>query len=113
MAAANTLKLDESNFDAEVLHSNQPVLVDFWAEWCGPCQLLAPTIDELAGEYAGKVKIGKCDIDKSPNLTSTYGVQSIPTILIFENGKPVERVVGAKPKRELKALLDARVGVKA
>jgi thioredoxin 1 len=110
MAGANTLKLDESNFDAEVLQSSVPVLVDFWAEWCGPCQMLAPTIDELASEYAGKVKVGKCDIDKAPGLASTYGVQSIPTVLLFEHGKAVERIVGAKHKREFKTMLDAKIG---
>ncbi len=106
MAGENTLHFDESNFDAEVLKSPQPVLVDFWAEWCGPCLMLAPTIDELAGEYAGKIKVGKCDVDKAQRLASQYGVQNIPTVLLFANGKPVQRIVGAKNKRDYKAVLD-------
>ncbi len=109
MAGANILTLDESNFDQEVLQSDVPVLVDFWAEWCGPCQLLAPTIEELADEYAGKVKVGKVDIDKAANLASKFNVMNIPTVVLYEGGRAVERIVGARPKKDFKALLDARV----
>jgi thioredoxin 1 len=110
MAGQNTLDFTDDNFDAEVLKAKVPVLVDFWAEWCGPCLMLAPTIDELAGEYQGKIKVGKCDVDKAPNLATQYGVQNIPTVLIFNNGQPVHRIVGAKNKREYKGLLDQALG---
>lgn len=108
MAGANTLTFTDDNFEAEVLKSDKPVLVDFWAEWCGPCQLLAPTVDELATEYAGKVKIGKLDVDAAAQTAAKYNVQQIPTIMIFEGGAPVERLIGAKAKREYKAALDKR-----
>lgn len=106
MAGPNTLTFDDSNFDAEVLKSSQPVLVDFWAEWCGPCLLLGPTIDELATEYAGKVKIGKLDIDRAQRIAAAYGVQSIPTVIMFKNGQPVEKMVGARKKGDYKVYLE-------
>jgi len=106
MAGQHTVQFDEDNFEAEVLKSSVPVLVDFWAEWCGPCLMLAPTVDELAGEYQGKVKVGKCDVDKAQHLAAKYGVQNIPTVLIFKDGQQLHRVVGAKHKRDYKALLD-------
>jgi thioredoxin 1 len=109
MASEKTLKFDDQNFDAEVLRSSTPVLVDFWAEWCGPCLTLAPTIDELAAEYAGRVKVGKLDIDKSPATPGKYGVMNIPTVILFENGEPVQRIVGLRPKKDFKAILDAKV----
>ena len=96
----------DDNFDAEVLKSNIPVLVDFYAEWCGPCQMLAPTIEELAKEYDGKVKIGKLDVDESPAVAGKYGVMSIPTLIYFKNGEVVEKSMGFKPKDSLKAALD-------
>jgi thioredoxin 1 len=110
MAGANTLTFTDANFDAEVIQSDKPVLVDFWAEWCGPCQLLAPTIDELAGEYAGRVKVGKVDVDSAQKVAFKYGIQQIPTVMVFDKGQPVERMIGAKNKREYKAILDARAG---
>ncbi|TWT45814.1 Thioredoxin C-1 [Phycisphaerae bacterium RAS1] len=106
MAGPNTLTFDDSNFDAEVINSSQPVLVDFWAEWCGPCLLLGPTIDELAGEYAGKVKVGKVDIDRAQAIAAKFGVQAIPTVILFKGGQPVERLVGAKKKTDYKLYLD-------
>ncbi len=111
MAGAHTLTFDENNFESEVLQSQTPVLVDFWAEWCGPCVMLAPTIDELAEEYAGRVKVGKVNVDQAPNLAARYGVQSIPTVILFDKGQPVERIVGAHPKSHYKQILDAHAGV--
>lgn len=110
MAGANTLVLTESNFDAEVVKSNVPVLVDFWATWCGPCQMIAPTIDELAVEMSGKAKVGKVDVDQNPGLASQFNVQSIPTVIVFKNGKPVQTMVGAKHKRDYVAALTAAAG---
>jgi len=110
MAGQHTLKFDESNFETEVLQSTLPVLVDFWAPWCGPCQMVGPTIDELATEYAGRAKVGKVNVDEAGQLAGQYGIQSIPTVLIFVNGKVVKQMIGAKHKRDYKAALDAHVG---
>lgn len=106
MAAANIVTATESNFNEEVLQSTTPVLVDFWAEWCGPCKMLAPILDELAGEYDGKVKVAKVNIDDHQNLATQYRIAAIPTLLIFKNGQVLEQMVGAKSKRDLKASLD-------
>ncbi|MCH8807651.1 MAG: thioredoxin [Planctomycetes bacterium] len=111
MAGDNTLKFNEDNFESDVLNADMPVLVDFWAEWCGPCLMLAPTIDELATEYQGRAKVGKLDVDSMPKIASQYGVQNIPTVIVFDKGQPVERLVGAKTKREYKEVLDAKIGV--
>jgi thioredoxin 1 len=107
MAGAHILAFDESNFEAEVLKSAVPVLVDFWAQWCGPCLMLAPTIDELAETYAGKAKVGKVNVDEAAALASQYGIQNIPTVLVFHGGNQAARIVGAKHKREYQAALDA------
>ncbi|MBL9092876.1 MAG: thioredoxin [Planctomycetaceae bacterium] len=104
---ANTVEFTDSNFDTEVLQSSQPVLVDFWAPWCGPCRQIAPMIDALASEYAGTIKVGKVNVDDSPQAAGQYGVQSIPTLMIFKGGEVVDRFVGAKPKSVLQAALDA------
>lgn len=109
MAGPNTLNFDDGNFESDVLNADVPVLVDFWAQWCAPCQMLGPTIDDLATEYEGKVKVGKLDVDSAPNVTAKYGVQQIPTVILFQNGEPVERMVGAKNKREYKAVLDSKI----
>ena len=110
MAGENTLKFDDDNFEAEVLQSDLPVLVDFWAEWCGPCLMLGPVIDDLAEIYNGKVKVGKLDIEKSPQIATRFGVQTIPTVLLFDQGEAVERMVGVKPKREFESILNAKIG---
>ena len=95
------LEFTDSNFEQEVINSNEPVLVDFWATWCGPCKLIAPAIEELAKEYEGKVKVGKLDIDANPTVPTQYGIRSIPTLLVFKGGKMVEQIVGAVPKQEI------------
>src|SRR3954466_8014088 len=106
MAVANIVTLTDGNFSEEVLKSQKPVLVDFWAEWCGPCKMIAPVLDELATEYDGKVKIAKVNIDDNQNLAAQFRVTAIPTLLIFKNGQVTEQMVGAKSKRDLKASLD-------
>ena len=106
MAAVNIVTLTDTNFATEVLSSETPVLVDFWAEWCGPCKMLSPLIDELASEYDGKVKIGKVNIDDHQNLASQYGVRAIPTMLLFKGGEVADQIVGLRSKRDLKASLD-------
>ncbi len=101
--------LSDSNFTQEVLQSDTPVLVDFWAEWCGPCKMIAPTIHELAGEYAGKAKIAKLDVDSYNVIAGQFGIRSIPALLIFKNGKVVDQIVGAVPKQKIKERLDANL----
>ena len=106
MASPFILTLTQENFAEHVLQSTTPVLVDFWAEWCGPCKMIAPVLDELAGEYEGKVKIGKVNIDEHQALAAQFGVRAIPTLLVLKNGQVAEQMVGAKSKRDLKASLD-------
>jgi len=106
MAAANIITLTSDNFTAEVVNSPRPVLVDFWAEWCGPCKMIAPVLDELAGEYEGQVTIAKVNIDEHPALASQYGVRAIPTLLLFKGGMVHKQLVGAKGKAELKSSFD-------
>ncbi len=106
MAGANTLEFTDDNFETEVLGADQPVLVDFWAEWCMPCKALVPVIEEIADEYSGKAKIGKLDTDGNQNVGAKYGISSIPTVLIFHNGEIVEKLVGLKGKKDFTAVLD-------
>ena len=106
MASEAILEVNDANFDQDVLKSDQPVLVDFWAAWCGPCRAIAPIVEELATEYQGKVKIGKINVDEHQELAAQFRVTAIPTLLVIKNGQVAEQMVGAKSKRDLKASLD-------
>jgi len=95
------IEITDANFQKEVLESSIPVLVDFWAVWCGPCKMIAPVVEEIAGEYNGKLKVGKVDVDNNPEVPLKFGIRSIPTLMIFKGGKVVEQIIGAVPKRNL------------
>ncbi len=110
MANPNVKHFEDSTFETEVLKSDQPVLVDFWAPWCAPCQMIAPSVDQLAGEYAGKAKVGKVNIDDHQRVAQEYGVMSIPTLLVFKGGQVVDQVVGAVGKEHIKGMLDRALG---
>jgi len=107
MASKNVVEFTDTNFDSEVLRSEQPVLVDFWAEWCGPCRMLAPTIDKIADAYAGKVKVGKLDTDANREIAMKYQISAIPTILLFKGGQVAEKFVGFKSEKEFKEAIDS------
>jgi len=100
------ITVDDSNFAQTVLQAETPVLVDFWAPWCRPCLMVAPILDELAGEYSGRITIARLDVDQNPKTATKYNIMSIPTMLIFKNGQPVSNIVGFRPKEELKRSLD-------
>ena len=106
MASPHVETFTQQNFDDEVLKAEVPVLVDFWAEWCGPCKMLGPLVDEIAGEYSDKAKVGKVNIDEHPGLASEFGIRAIPTMLVFHKGLVVDQMVGLKSKRDLKTSLD-------
>lgn len=99
----------DANFKEEVLDSATPVLVDFWATWCGPCRMIAPVVEEISNEYAGTLKVGKVDVDANSKVASQFGIMSIPTIMIFKNGKVMEQVVGALSKGQLKSMIDSYI----
>ena len=109
MAGANTNQFTDDNFEQEVLQSPIPVLVDFWADWCMPCKALGPTIDELADEYAGRVKVGKVDTDANQSLAARFGISAIPTVILFQGGEIKERFVGLRGKKDFKASIDQTV----
>jgi thioredoxin 1 len=104
------VKVTDSTFEEMVVNSDTPVLVDFWAEWCGPCKMIAPVLDEIAKDMDGKIVIGKLDIDENQDTAMAFGVMSIPTLLLFKNGEPVERIVGYQPKPQLLSRLKPHVG---
>ncbi len=103
------LEINDANFDELVLKSTKPVLVDFWAEWCGPCRMVGPIVEELANEYGDKAVIGKVNVDHNPNISTNFGIRNIPTILFFKNGVVVDKQVGAVPKANLAAKLNAQM----
>jgi thioredoxin 1 len=106
MAGANTKTFSDATFDADVLNSDVPVLVDFWAEWCGPCRMIAPTVDQVADEFAGKIKVGKLNVDDNGNTAMRYNVRGIPTLLLFKGGQVVETKVGAVSKSDLVRMIE-------
>ena len=108
MASENVLELTDQNFEAEVLKSDKPVLVDFWAEWCMPCKMLGPTIDKLAKDYNGKVKVGKVDTDANRDVSMRFGISAIPTVILFKDGKIAQKFVGLRKEQEFKEVLDAQ-----
>jgi len=102
------IQVTDSNFEAEVLQCDLPVLVDFWAPWCGPCRALGPVIEELAGEYAGQVKIAKMNVDENPNTPSKYGIRAIPTLILFKGGEVLDQVTGAVSKSSIKEMISQK-----
>jgi thioredoxin 1 len=105
MTDDNVITLTADNFDDEVLKSDKPVVVDFWAAWCGPCRMVSPIIDELAADYAGKIKVGKVNVDEQRSIAERYRIMSIPTIYLFKNGQPVDKIIGARPKADFERFI--------
>ncbi|HEY3109313.1 MAG TPA: thioredoxin [Chloroflexota bacterium] len=108
--ADNAVAVTDSTFQSEVISSSQPVLVDFWATWCGPCRMVAPIVEEIASENNGKLKVAKVDVDANPETAQQFGVMSIPTLIVFKGGQPVERLVGYMPKAKLMQALSPHLG---
>lgn len=109
MAGQNVYTFTDASFDKEVIQSDVPVLVDFWAEWCGPCKMMAPTVDSIATDYAGRVKVGKLDVDSNMGTAGRYQIRGIPTLLLFKGGRVVEQIVGAVGKTQVQKMLDPHV----
>jgi thioredoxin 1 len=103
------IEITDANFNKEVLESQVPVLIDFWAVWCGPCKVISPVVEEIAGEFDGKLKVGKMDVDNNPEVSTRFGIRSIPTLMVFKGGKVVEQIIGAVPKGNLLAKLSPHV----
>ncbi len=110
MASPNTFEVTDANFEAEVAKSSTPVLVDFWATWCGPCRTIAPHLDAIATAYAGKLRVGKCDIDHNPGVPTQFEIRSVPTLLLFKNGQVAGQLVGAVPRARIEDLVNKVVG---
>ncbi len=109
MTTVGPLHLEDATFEREVLQSDKPVLVDFGATWCGPCRMIDPIVEELAGEYAGRFVVGKVDVDENPQISMNYGIRSVPTLMIFKGGKPVDMIIGAVGKQKLVEKLNAHL----
>lgn len=105
MAGENLTELSDASFEAEILQSSTPVLVDFWAPWCGPCRVVGPIVEELAQQYQGRIKVAKMNVDNNPVTPSKYGIRGIPTLILFKNGEAVDQIVGAVPKGQIEAML--------
>jgi thioredoxin 1 len=112
MASKSTLELTDATFDSEVLQSDVPVVVDFWAEWCGPCRMLAPTIDQIAEQYKGRVKVGKLDTDNNRTAPSKFGISALPTVLVFKNGQVVDKLVGLRGKGDFEQSINRALEAK-
>jgi len=110
MAGKNIIEITDGTFEQDVLQAEMPVLVDFWAPWCGPCRAIAPVIDELAGEYGVKLKVAKCNVDDNPKTPSRYGIRAIPTLIIFKDGNVSEQITGAVAKSQIAAAIDKAIG---
>ena len=106
MASEAILELNDSSFDTEVINSDKPVLVDFWAPWCGPCKALGPVIDEISNDFVDKVKVGKVNVDENPEISMKFGIRSIPTLMVFKNGEVQDQIIGAVPKSEIEKALE-------
>ena len=106
MASEAIVELNDSSFDTEVINSDKPVLVDFWAPWCGPCKALAPVIDEISTDFADKVKVGKVNVDDNPEISMKFGIRSIPTLIVFKDGEVLDQIIGAVPKSEIEKALE-------
>ncbi|MEK9629301.1 MAG: thioredoxin [Nitrospinota bacterium] len=110
MSAGNVVVVSDGDFEETVLKADKPVMLDFWAEWCQPCKMLAPTVEELAGEYEGQVVVGKLNVDDNPNTATNYGIRGIPTLLFIKGGQVVQQLVGVKSKAEIKKVIDESLG---
>lgn len=106
MASESILELSDASFESDVINSDVPVLVDFWAPWCGPCRAVAPIVEEISEAYDGKIKVGKLNVDENPSITMKFGIRSIPTLLVFKGGEAVEQIIGAVPKGEIEKAVD-------